>query len=410
MLAIPPGFCGLSKYRIEQSRTKDLTMSVGHMAGPRETTPVSSVPFADLHAQYLSIKAEIDHTIADAIARSAFVRGPFVETFERQFAEGIGTTHCVSCANGTDALYIAMRALGVKPGDEVITTAHSWIATSETITQAGGKVVFCDTDAETFTIDVKRLESLITPRTVGIIPVHLYGQAADMDPIMRLAERHGLWVIEDCAQAHLATYKGRTVGTFGVAGTFSFYPGKNLGAMGDAGAIVTNDDSLANRMAMFARHGGLTKGEHQIEGINSRMDGLQAAILSVKLKHLPAWTRARQTIAASYNARLKGIKGLRPPMVARGCEHVYHLYVIRHERRDALAQHLKAEGIQTNINYPVALPFLHAYARFGHRPEDFPAAHRNQSRILSLPIFPEMSEAQIDQVAAAVESFAGQSG
>src|SRR5882672_7624457 len=224
-----------------------------------------NIPFVDLHAQYLSIKPEIDAAIAEVIAQSSFIRGAQVDAFEKAWAETLGVKHCVSCANGTDALYIAMRGLGLKPGDEVITTAHSWISTSETITQAGGKVIFCDTENDTFNIDPKQIESKITPRTVGIIPVHLYGQPADMDPIMEIARRHRLWVIEDCAQAHLATYKGRTVGTFGVAATFSFYPGKNLGAMGDAGAIVTADGALARRMAMFARHGGLQKGDHQIE-------------------------------------------------------------------------------------------------------------------------------------------------
>src|SRR5262245_47503539 len=244
---------------------------------------VTSVPLIDLHAQYLSIKTEVDHAIADVIARSAFIRGPFVDAFEEQFAAAIGAKHCVSCANGTDALYITMRALGLKAGDEVITSAHSWIATAETITQAGGKVVFCDTERDTFTIDVERLSDLITPRTVGVIPVHLYGQPADMDPILALAKRHGLWVVEDSAQAHLAQYKGRTVGTLGAVATFSFYPGKNLGAFGDAGAIITNDAALANKMARFARHGALAKHDHEVEGINSRLDGLQAAVLTVKL-------------------------------------------------------------------------------------------------------------------------------
>jgi dTDP-4-amino-4,6-dideoxygalactose transaminase len=364
-----------------------------------------SVPFANLYAQYLSIKSEIDVAVADVIATSAFIRGPHVDAFEAEFAAAVGTSHCVSCANGTDALYIVMRALGLKQGDEIITTAHSWISTSETISQAGGKVVFCDTDDDTFTIDANRIEMLITRRTVGIIPVHLYGQPADMDAIMAIAERHHLWVIEDCAQAHLARYKGRSVGTFGVAGTFSFYPGKNLGAMGDAGAIVTKDADLALRMAMFARHGGLAKGDHQIEGINSRLDGLQAAVLNVKLRRLREWTEARQTIAARYNKRLGALNGLVVPKTEIGREHVFHLYVIRHHARDALAGHLKSRGIQTVINYPVALPFLPAYARFGHRPEEFPVAHHNQSSILSLPMFPEMSDAQIERVVSEIEDF-----
>lgn len=366
---------------------------------------MTAVPFADLHAQYLTIKPEIDTAIADVIRTSSFIRGPHVDRFEREFAEAVDAPHCVSCANGTDSLYIAMKALGVQPGDEVLAPAHSWISTTETITQAGGNVVFCDTDRSTFTIDPAQIEARITPRTVGIIPVHLYGQPADMDAIMDIARRHKLWVIEDCAQAHLARYKGRQVGSFGHAASFSFYPGKNLGAMGDAGAIVTHDADLARRMAMFARHGGLTKGDHQIEGINSRLDGLQAAVLSVKLAHLPAWTARRQQIAHAYAELLAGVEGLTLPTVAAQREHVWHLFVVQHERRDALAAHLGSRGIQTVVNYPVALPLLPAYRRLAHRPEDFPVAHHHQSRILSLPIFPEMTATQLQAVADALRSF-----
>jgi len=364
------------------------------------------VPFADLHAQYLSIKSGIDEAIAEVIRTSAFIRGPFVERFEQEFAAAMQAKHCVSCANGTDSLYIAMRALGIQPGDEVIAPAHSWISTTETISQAGGKVVFCDTDADTFTIDTTRIESLITSRTVGIIPVHLYGQPADMGPIMEIARRSSLWVIEDCAQSHLARYKGQQVGTFGNAASFSFYPGKNLGAMGDAGALTTNDAALADRMAMIARHGGLKKGDHQIEGVNSRLDGLQAAILSVKLPHLAGWTSRRKEIAAEYDRRLADVPGIIAPPVAAGREHVYHLYVIRHEQRNDLARHLAARGIQTVINYPVALPFLPAYAHLRHGPSDFPNAFYSQSRILSLPIFPEMDIGHIDCVIKALVEFA----
>ncbi len=364
----------------------------------------TTVPFADLYSQYVGIKSEIDAAMKDVIDRSLFVRGPYVEKFERMFADLLGLGYCVSCANGTDSLYIAMVALGLERGAEVIAPAHSWISTTETITQAGGKVVFCDTDAGTFTIDPRAIESKITPNTVGIIPVHLYGQPADMDPIIEIAKRHGLWVLEDCAQAHLARYKGRLVGTFGEAASFSFYPGKNLGAMGDAGALVTNDEKLAERMAMFARHGGLTKGEHRIEGINSRLDGIQAAVLSVKLPHLVSWTKRRQEIAAEYTRRLDGMAGVTVPAVAAGREHVWHLYVIQHEHRDELRRHLDAHGVQTVINYPVALPFLPAYAHLEHRPSDFPNAHYHQSRILSLPMFPEMTDEQIDAVVQAVGS------
>ena len=361
------------------------------------------VPFVDLHAQYLSIKPEIDAAIAEVIATSAYIRGPFVDGFEEKWAAAVGTKHCVSCANGTDAIYVALRGLGVKPGDEVITSAHSWIASSEVITQAGGRVVFCDTDADTFTIDPQRLEECITPRTVGIIPVHLYGQAADMDAIMRLARKHNLWVIEDCAQAHLAKFNGQTVGTFGNVATFSFYPGKNLGAYGDAGAIVTNDSALAEWMTTFARHGG--KGDHVMEGINSRMDGLQGAVLSVKLPHLAGWTEARRKVAAQYHALLGDLDDVVTPVVGANRDHVYHLYVIRTERRDELRKHLKQAGVDTVLNYPKALPFYPAYAYLGHTPDDFPAAYANQSRILSLPIYPEMQDEAIAYVAEQVTRF-----
>jgi len=372
------------------------------MTGSNDVT----VPFADLYAQYHSIKSEMDAAIAEVIRTSAFIRGPFVQRFEREFATTAGLEHCISCANGTDSLYIAMRALGVRPGDEVIAPAHSWISTTETITQAGGNVVFCDTDPSTYTIDPAQIEARITSRTVGIIPVHLYGQPAAMDVIMAIAARHKLWVIEDCAQAHLARYQGRMIGTFGTAASYSFYPGKNLGAMGDAGAVLTNDTGLAERMAMFARHGGLTKGDHQIEGINSRLDGMQAAVLSVKLPYLARWTARRQQIARQYQSLLANVPGLSLPQVAEGREHVFHLYVVRHERRNELASFLAQRGIQTVINYPVALPFLPAYRRLGHRPADFPVAYHNQSRVLSLPMFPEISDDQMQAVASAIREFA----
>jgi dTDP-4-amino-4,6-dideoxygalactose transaminase len=364
-----------------------------------------AVPYADLHLQYQSIKPEIDAAVAAVIHHSAFIRGPYVDAFEREFAAAVDARHCISCANGTDALYIAMAALKVKPGDEVITTAHSWISTSAMITHAGATPVFCDTDAQTFTIDPAAIENAITPRTVGIIPVHLYGQPADMDAIMAIARRHKLWVIEDCAQAHLARFGDQQIGTFGDAATYSFYPGKNLGAMGDAGAIVTGHSDLAERMAMLARHGGLVKHQHQIEGINSRLDGLQAAILSAKLPHLPRWTKARQAAAAVYDAGLNQIENVGVPQVASNRTHVYHLYTIQHPQRDKLAAHLSANGVQTAINYPVALPFLEAYRRFGHRPEQFPNAHRHQGRILSLPMFAEITAQQQNTVVDLIRAF-----
>src|ERR1700761_6897142 len=370
----------------------------------RKTT-LMAVPFADLQLQYQNIKSEIDGAIASVIRDNAFIRGSYVEAFEREFAGAVDAKHCISCANGTDALYLAMVALNVKPGDEVITTAHSWISTSAMITHAGATPVFCDTDGTTFTIDPAAIEAAITPRTVGIIPVHLYGQPADMDAIMAIADKHKLWVIEDCAQAHLARYKGQPIGTFGVASTYSFYPGKNLGAMGDAGAVVTGDASLAEHMTMLARHGGLVKHQHRIEGINSRLDGMQAAILSAKLPHLAAWTAARRQAAKVYDEGLNQIEDVVVPEVASDRTHVYHLYTIRHRRRDALVAHLNANGVQTAVNYPTALPFLAAYGRFKHQTVQFPNAHADQSRIVSLPMFAEITRAQQQTVIDLIRSF-----
>jgi len=359
--------------------------------------------FVDLHAQYLTIKDEIDDAIATVIRESSFVRGRHVEEFERRFAELLGTRACVSCGDGTDAIYIALRALGVGAGDEVITTAHTWIASAETVTQAGAQVVFCDTEESYYTIDPAAIERSVTPRTKGIIAVHLYGQPAEMDSILDIARRHGLWVIEDCAQAHLSRYKGRLVGTIGDVGTFSFYPGKNLGAMGDAGCLVTNRDDVAGFAALFSRHGG--KGEHVIEGINSRLDGIQAAILNVKLNHLDGWTARRQQVADRYDALLSDVDGISIPLRRAECEHVFHLYVIRSDERDALQAHLKSSGVPTLINYPKALPFYPAYAHLGLGPSDFPIAARHQDQILSIPLYPEMTDADQVRVVDAIREF-----
>lgn len=361
------------------------------------------IPFVDLYRQYTALKPELDAAIAEVILESSFIRGPHVDAFEQNFAALLGVPHCVSCANGTDAIYIILKAWGIGPGDEVITTAHSWISTSETITQTGARVVFGDTDPETFCLDPNRLEALITPRTRAIIPVHLYGHPADMNPILEIARRHGLKVLEDCAQSHLATYHGKVVGTMGDAATFSFYPGKNLGAMGDAGCFVTADPDLADRGATYARHGG--KGEHVMEGINSRMDGLQAAILNVKIPHLKAWTAERRGIAAIYTEALREVPGITVPVERPGCEHVYHLYVIQHERRDELKAYLHQKGVGTVLNYPKALPFYKAYDYLKHEPADFPSAYHHQSRILSLPIFPFMQEDEWEYVIDAIREF-----
>lgn len=362
------------------------------------------ISFNDLRAQYLDIKPQIDAVISDVIQQSLFVRGPYVEKFEQKFSNLQSRKYCVSCGNGTDSLYIAMKSLDVRAGDEVICPAHSWISTSETITQAGGKVVFCDTDLDTFTMDPRHLNALITDKTVGIIPVHLFGQPADMDPILKIAEKNSLWVIEDCAQAHLAEYRGKQVGTFGNAGSFSFYPGKNLGAMGDAGCVITDDKDLSIKMSMFARHGGLVKGQHLIEGINSRMDGLQAAVLSVKIDYLREWTERRKYIADYY---LKNINNTRIslPKIVDYSSHVWHLFVIKCDERNELQNFLQARGIETMINYPIALPFLPAYKKFAMTSKMFPNSHYNQSRVLSLPIYPELKQHELDYVVETLNAF-----
>lgn len=363
-----------------------------------------NVPFVDLHAQYLAHQAEIDEAIASVIRQTAFIGGDVVREFEQRFADDYGVDHCVSVANGTDAIYIALRMLGIGPGDEVITTAHSWISTSEAITQAGATPVFVDVD-EFYLIDPERIEAAITPRTRALIPVHLFGQAADMERLMAFARKYQLKVIEDCAQAHYATWQGQRVGTFGDVATFSFYPGKNLGAYGDAGAIITGDPELAQRMRMFANHGALVKHTHLMEGINSRLDGMQAAILTAKLPHIHRWTEQRRDVAARYDAafRAQGF-GQVVPMIRPEASHVYHLYVIQVDRRAELIEALQAGGVQTAIHYPTALPFMPAYQRFSHTPDQFPRAYHNQGRILSLPIYPEMTDAMVDHVAAIVLS------
>ena len=363
------------------------------------------VPFNDLNRQYMNIKEEIDFAISSVISKSAFIRGEYVEKFENEFAKLMGADHCISCANGTDSLYIAMKALGIKNGDEVIVPANSWISTSETVTQAGGRVVFCDIDDKSYTIDINDLNKKITANTVGIIPVHLFGHPAEMDEIMKISKDNKLWVLEDCAQAHLAEYNGRKVGTFGDAASFSFYPGKNLGAMGDAGAILTSNSELAKKMAMFARHGGLKKGEHNIEGINSRLDGIQAAILSVKLCYIEEWTKKRQNLASIFLEEITGNNLISNPIVANDVSHAWHLYVIETEKRDSLIDYLTSKGIQTVINYPLALPFLQAYKYLSHSHEDFKKAYSKQSRILSIPIFPEMSKEEQDYLIQSINNF-----
>lgn len=309
--------------------------------------------------------------------------------------------------NGTDAISLVLAAAGIGRGDEVITAANSFIATSEAVTTTGARVVFVDIRPDTFNIDPEKIEEMITRRTKAILPVHLYGQPADIDPILEIARKHGLKVIEDAAQAHGATYKGRPVGTLGDAACFSFYPGKNLGAYGDGGAVVTDDGELATRLRMLANHGRVEKYDHRIEGGNSRLDGLQAAILGVKLGHLPRWTERRREIARLYARYLGGVDGVTLPAEATFADVVHHLYVIRvrKEMRDPLREHLRSSGVQTGVHYPIALPNLEAYAYLGHGENDFPEASRASREILSLPIFPELREDQVRYISGKISEF-----
>lgn len=364
-----------------------------------------NISFVDLKAQYNTIKDEIDEAIQSVIDETAFIKGKYVERFEKEYAEKYGVKHCISVANGTDAIYVSLKALGIGPGDEVITVANSWISTSETISQAGAKPVFVDIDPDYYSIDVTKIEEKITLRTKAIIPVHLFGQPAEIEKIKQICETHNLHLIEDCAQAHFAEYKGQKVGTFGIAGTFSFYPGKNLGAYGDAGAIISNDDDFVISARAFANHGALKKHEHEMEGINSRMDGIQASVLSAKLPHIFEWNRKRYENALLYTELLQEIENVVPPSIRPDVKHIFHLYVIRTKNRDELQNYLQAWGISTGIHYPTALPFLKAYGYLNHKPEDFPVAYDYQKEVLSLPMFPELSTEMIEYVAGQVKDF-----
>ena len=362
-----------------------------------------NIPFVDLKSQYQSIKPEIDAAIAAVLDETAFVGGPRVKAFEDAFAQYCGVSHCVGVANGTDALFIALKTLGIGPGDEVITVANTFVATSEAIKMAGAQVVFVDINPTSYNIDVDQIERKITAKTKAIIPVHLYGQPADMAPINQLAKKHGLRVIGDAAQAHGASYRGQPIAKLADFTCYSFYPGKNLGAYGDAGALVTDNGEWAAAARMFANHGRTKKYDHDLEGVNSRLDGLQAAILSVKLRYLEDWTERRRRNAQLYTRALAKAAVVTPAEIA-DVRAVYHLYIVRvpDGRREAVQEHLNKNGISTGIHYPIALPYLNAYRGLGHTHGDFPEALRVSSEILSLPMFPELSEEQIDYVAAAL--------
>ncbi len=367
------------------------------------------INFVDLKKQYYNIKEEIDSAINGILEDTAFVKGKYVEKFEAQFAGKLGVKYCIGVGNGTDALIIALKTLGIGIGDEVITAANSFIASSEAITAVGAKVVFVDIYPDTYNINTNKIEAKITSKTKAIIPVHLYGQPADMQEILQLAEKYNLFVIEDTAQAHFAEYlledTWKYAGGIGDVATFSFYPGKNLGAYGDGGAIVTNNESIAIRSKMFANHGRIAKYDHEFEGYNSRLDGLQAAILSVKLKYIDEWTQKRREIAKLYSKSLNGIGDIIIPFVNKKTKPVWHLYVIRTKYRDKLKEFLASKGISTGIHYPISLPNLKAYEYLGHSKVDFPVASAYQDEILSLPLFPELKEEELVYIIENIKKF-----
>jgi dTDP-4-amino-4,6-dideoxygalactose transaminase len=363
------------------------------------------VPFVDLKAQYARIKTEIDAAIASVIESSAFVGGAAVARFQENFAAYVGAAHGVGTSSGTSALHLALVALGVGPGDEVIAPCNTFIATAEAITHAGAKVVFVDVEDDTQLMDAAKLEAAITPNTKVIIPVHLYGQPADMAAIRAVAARHSLKIVADAAQAHGSAIDGNRSAILGDVTTFSFYPGKNLGAYGDAGMVVTDDDALADSMRALGNHGRKDKYLHFAEGWNYRLDGIQAAILDVKLRHLDEWTESRRSRAARYDERFKGSDLVRPITERPGRRHVYHLYVIRCADRDGLGASLKERGIASGIHYPVPLHLQPAYEYLGLAKGTFPVAEKAVEEILSLPMYPELADDMVDETAKAVLEF-----
>ncbi|MEN8151345.1 MAG: DegT/DnrJ/EryC1/StrS family aminotransferase [Planctomycetota bacterium] len=366
-----------------------------------------SIPFVDLAAQMRPLRAEIDRAIAGCIDGCRFIGGEPVARFEEEFAAWLGVDHCVGCANGTDALELMLAAFDIGLGDEVVVPALTWISTAEAVSRVGATPVFVEVDPVYFHLDAGAAEAAITPRTKALLPVHLYGQAADLPELRKLADAHGLRLLEDAAQAHGAAIDGAKAGTVGHAAAFSFYPGKNLGALGDAGCVVTNDPEAAARVRRLANHGQAgEKHVHRVVGRNSRLDAVQAAVLSVKLPHVDGWNAARRERAAWYAGRLAD-STVTLPVARPGAEHVWHLYVIRHPDRDGLRDHLAKAGVSTAVHYPTPLPLTPAYAAAAGPAESWAAARRLQGRILSLPMYPELDRESVGIVADAIESFPG---
>lgn len=365
-----------------------------------------NVPLNDLRAQYRTIKPEIDAKVAEVIESCAFVGGRFLDEFEKDFARFCGTTEAVGVASGTSALHLALTALDIGPGDEVITTPYTFIATTEAITQTGAAIRFVDCRVEDGCMNPELLEAAITPRTRAVIVVHLYGQPVDMDPILEIAGRHRVVVIEDAAQAVASEYRGRRAGSMGRIACFSFYPGKNLGGYGDGGAVTTNDPELAARVKLLRDHGRTTKYEHQVEGFNARLDGIQAAVLDVKLRHLEDWTEARRRFAQRYDELLRD-SAVRPLETRPDVRHVYHLYVVRVPDRDTLLPMLHERGVGAGVHYPIALHLQPAYARLGFGEGSFPASETLAREVISLPIYAEMDEAAPEFVVSVLKELTG---
>ena len=356
------------------------------------------IPFVDLQAQYRSIKTEVDQAVLRVLDSAQFVLGPAVQSFEHEFAKYCQTSEAVGVNSGTSALHLSLLAAGVGPNDEVITVPFTFVATVAAIEYAGAKPVFVDVEPDYWTMDPNALDAAVTPRTKAVMPVHLYGQPADMDPILAFARRHGLVVIEDACQAHGAEYKGRRCGSIGDLGCFSFYPGKNLGAYGESGAVVTNDATLARKIRLLRAWGEETRYEHQLRGFNYRMDGIQGAILGVKLRHLDAWIDARRRHAREYDTQLADA-GVRLPVEREHARHVFHLYVVRLRDRDRWRARLSEAGVQTGVHYPIPVHLQPAYRDLGYARGDFPVAERAGEEVLSLPIYPELTREQITTVA-----------
>jgi dTDP-4-amino-4,6-dideoxygalactose transaminase len=366
---------------------------------------MQTIPFVDLGVQYRSLQPDMDAAISKILTQTNFILGKEVEQFEQAFAQFVGARYCVGLSSGLDALRLALIALDIGPGDEVILPANTFIATALAVSAQGARPVLVDCDPHTYEIDVNQIESVITPQTKAIMPVHLTGQAADLDPILAIAKKHGLKVIEDAAQAHGTLYKGKACGTLGEIGCFSFYPGKNLGAYGDGGAVTTNDPKLAERIGQLRNYGQRVKYEHVEKGTNSRLDTLQAAVLKVKLPHLAGWNKARADHAEKYEELLMGVGDLAFQQRAPGSTHIYHLYMVETDRRSELQKFLGANGIQTGIHYPIPLHLQLAYADLGYEKGNFPLAERLAGRILSLPMYAELTDDQIVYVANIVARF-----